>query len=144
MILFIEVLHFIYKHVDFGNTMKPWSLKDIEVLRQFYLTNQSIKSIAQTLEPTPTAVNKALTRFKIRPYHGSQYKSLCLNRIKIESKKSAPIEAILDYANNVMKIALMVQKEKFFLDQRPVTKNQILFKVNYHRMKNHLPIFNVD
>jgi hypothetical protein len=47
--------------------MKRWSLNDIETLKHNFLRGVAIKITARSMGCSPSAVNKALTRFNIRP-----------------------------------------------------------------------------
>ncbi|MCX7338225.1 MAG: hypothetical protein NTX76_02945 [Alphaproteobacteria bacterium] len=46
-----------------------WSLDDIEKMKVAFLSGQKIKEIARDLKRTPTALNKALSRFGIRSHN---------------------------------------------------------------------------
>ncbi len=46
--------------------MKEWSSSELKQLTNGYLSGVSIKELARQLDRTPTALNKALTRFGIR------------------------------------------------------------------------------
>ncbi|MCE2716028.1 MAG: hypothetical protein ACK4V2_05675 [Pseudomonadota bacterium] len=44
-----------------------WSGADISKARNYFIAGLPIKDIAKEMNRTPTAINKALSRFKIRP-----------------------------------------------------------------------------
>jgi IS30 family transposase len=46
--------------------IQEWSASDIKKARSYFLNGFTIKAIAQELGRTPTAINKALSRFGIR------------------------------------------------------------------------------
>ena len=56
--------------------MKTWTSFDIEQLMKGYLSGTLLKSLAREMNRTPTALNKALTRFGIRRERPRQEKSL--------------------------------------------------------------------
>ena len=47
---------------------KIWYANEVEKLKRCYLKEQSLRDMSFALGRSVTAVNKALTRFKIRPY----------------------------------------------------------------------------
>ena len=49
-----------------------WTSEDIAFLKKGFEQKDSIKTLAWKLNRTPTALNKALTRFGIRPYSGKR------------------------------------------------------------------------
>lgn len=58
----------------------PWRDEEIELLKTGFLQGKPLKEIAQSLNRTPTALNKALTRFGIRP-KGIQKQCLDWNHV---------------------------------------------------------------
>ena len=56
--------------------MKTWTSFDIEQLLKGFLSGIPLKELARELDRTPTAVNKALTRFGIRRERPKQEKTL--------------------------------------------------------------------
>lgn len=56
--------------------MKTWTSFDIEQLMKGYLSGTPLKSLAREMNRTPTALNKALTRFGIRRERPKQEKTL--------------------------------------------------------------------
>jgi hypothetical protein len=56
--------------------MKTWTPFDIEQLMKGYLSGTSLKELAREINRTPTAVNKALTRFGIRRERSKGEKTL--------------------------------------------------------------------
>lgn len=123
-------------------TMRPWSFEEIQKMKTAYLENKSIKAIARMLDRTPTAVNKALTRFKIRPYKGSG--PIAMERIKSEQKENAPISEFMHYATEVMQIKLALKNNVFFLRGAEIPRQQAIYKINQHRIRRHLPIFYLE
>lgn len=45
-----------------------WKSNEIEILKKCFLKEKSLKEMGRLLGRSATAVNKALTRFKIREY----------------------------------------------------------------------------
>ena len=56
--------------------MKTWTSFDIEQLMKGYLSGTPLKTLAREMNRTPTALNKALTRFGIRRERPKEEKTL--------------------------------------------------------------------
>jgi hypothetical protein len=56
--------------------MKSWTATDIDELKKGFLTGTPLKELAWKMKRTPTALNKALTRFGIRREREKPEKSL--------------------------------------------------------------------
>ncbi|MDP3372027.1 MAG: hypothetical protein Q8S21_03965 [Candidatus Paracaedibacteraceae bacterium] len=56
--------------------MKSWTANDIDELKKGFLTGTPLKELAWKMKRTPTALNKALTRFGIRTERPKSEKSL--------------------------------------------------------------------
>ncbi|MBP9752320.1 MAG: hypothetical protein KBD31_00705 [Proteobacteria bacterium] len=54
--------------------MTTWTHSDIESLTIFYTTGLSIKEIAKKMGRSPTALHKAISRFKLHPIRGPYFK----------------------------------------------------------------------
>ena len=75
--------------------MKTWTSFDIEQLMKGYLSGTPLKSLAREMDRTPTAVNKALTRFGIRRERSKGPKGIWNDFGKIKPKKPIdPMTAI--------------------------------------------------
>lgn len=75
-----------------------WTMLEVNLLTKLYLNGQPIKLIARQLHRTPTAVNKALTRFEIRPQRPQQNKFKFYKDLKSTFKKP---ESFSDFAQKI-------------------------------------------
>ena len=132
------------------NMKKKWTVADIEQLRRYYLEQKSIKAMAQLLGHTPTAINKSLSRFNIRPISQKTFFSLTKKESKSEKMHIPSNDEIrrmvLKYAADVLcyKIVRQTQSDRYLLNNDPVTFAQILLRVNMHRVANKLPVLTLE
>lgn len=84
--------------------MKTWTSFDIEQLMKGYLSGTPLKSLAREMDRTPTAVNKALTRFGIRRERGKEEKAVWNDFGNKKPEKTVdPMTAIRRFDRNFRK-----------------------------------------
>ena len=121
-----------------------WTTTDIQLLRKYYLQQQSLKVMSRLLERTPTAINKCLTRFRIRPVKKTSFFPLPKKTFKpcgkIHEINQAELEhMVLLYAKTVlaMNIEVVVQGQ-YRVGREILSFPQILLRVNMDRVQRNL------
>ena len=127
-----------------------WTIQDIDALRKYYLEGKSFKEMARLLNRTPTAINKCLTRFQIRPRKRVEFYALPKQDLKTygQTEGTNPtdlIDMVLSYAKTVLRMTIAELAEgAYVVDRHPMTFPQILLRVNQDRvLRNLSPYINV-
>jgi hypothetical protein len=141
---------------------KTWKNNEIEILKNKFLEGKSIKEISKEMGRTPTALNKAVSRFGIRQSRSYKPKSTSRNSIdnlftnsdKIifkskvrEENKWVDINKVVNYLH---KKGIFVNKndidtkDLYFLDSKPLLASQLVLKANRLRVEENKKIFLVD
>lgn len=124
-----------------------WTTSDIRLLRKYYLQQQSLKVMSRLLGRSPTAINKCLTRFKIRPTKPTLFFPLPKKTVKhygqTQETTSTELEhMVLLYAKTVLhKDVEMITADRYRMGQETMTFAQILFRVNTDRVQRNFPPF---
>lgn len=142
-----------------------WTPAEVEMLRNGFLVHKSIKLLAKELNRSPTALNKALSRFKIRKKTRTLSNKPPVLKQKKEVKRHKKRLSIFDthlqqtsfnqvihylrsqgYTINQKFVRLTPQKilSQCFINQRPVSHAHLLVIANRIRLDNQQPIFMVD
>ena len=138
-----------------------WSPSDILHLQQAYTQGLSLKALSLRFGRSPTALNKALSRFQIRkprepklstPPRPRPPRQMTLPRprekIFCRRFNMVSLEQIMDYLNHQgycaqsRRFLLNKQLHPFYLvNQRPSSPIHLLVLANSLRLQQHLPIF---
>jgi hypothetical protein len=148
---------------------RHWTESEIYQLRTHFLQGKPIKVIARDLGRTPTALNKAISRFGIRPLRSFKHrKSLSSLQISTsfpakqtrvhEKSCSISFNPLHKIPNQIVDLAQVLQFLKdegvevqvisaqgnvFILNYASVNAQQIVLKANQIRTERGLPIFSV-
>ncbi|MDR2464451.1 MAG: hypothetical protein LBD36_02475 [Holosporales bacterium] len=133
-------------------TQKEWTQKDICSLKRGFLDGKNIKYMSKQLGRSPTALHKALSRFKIRanvPRIHVNYmnKMYVQTPTTIHASISVVILYLKSYGYNIAKKIVFIDGEKtqkYFLDQRPITEVRLLLMANNIRLDERKPIFVIE
>lgn len=151
------------------NLNHEWTSKDIHTLKLAFLEGLPIKQIAKHLKRTPTALNKALTRFGIRPKGIKSRKSFLnwaetsqalISRVSPSSKRKksksvdsewVPFSTILNYLKeNGDSIKTIhhegdhADEQRFLIHGRIYTPLQLLLRANKNRKLENAEPFLVE
>jgi len=142
-----------------------WSAADIEKARSYFLAGSSLKNIANELKRTLTAINKALSRFGIRPMSlekGSKRKVSrkreCPHYITAPSFEQRALQDEFDNWVSFWKVCNYLEKKKirfyevsefriqlenrkFRVDSKILSARQLLMMTNKLRAENNLKAF---
>lgn len=147
-----------------------WSPSDIETLKNGFLNGMSFKLLSERLGRSTTAVNKALSRFQIRPVRTRLKKTDWAQRPRqnlfqrrfVETEKIKVMRAALrrqrpvtitpsfllaylqshGYSITMCNHVINAQHgRRYMLNQRPLTLVQLLVKANSIRLDEGKPIF---
>ena len=142
-----------------------WSATDIAKARSYFLAGASLKNIASELKRSPTAINKALSRFGIRPISvekGSKRKALrkreCPHYITAPSFEQRALQDEFDNWVSFWKMCNYLEKQKirfyevsefgiqlenrrFRVDAKILSARQLLIMTNKLRAENNLKAF---
>jgi hypothetical protein len=124
-----------------------WTTGDIRLLRKYYLQQQSLKVMSRLLGRTPTAINKCLTRFKIRPIKPTLFFSLPKKTVKHygqthETTRGELEHMTLFYAKTVLHMDIeTIAPDRYRVGQETMTFAQILLRVNTDRVQRNFPPF---
>lgn len=140
-----------------------WASKDIEALKAGFLVGMSMKELARDLQRTPTALNKALSRFNIRERKRfnkpartpSELQALQKKKTVVKYKKSPDREVkftILDEVVNYLgnygyKIEQKAIKRdskfiaQYFFEKKPISETRLVLIANSIRLDCKKPIF---
>lgn len=124
---------------------KNWTTGDIRLLRKYYLQQQSLKVISRLLGRSPTAINKCLTRFKIRPMKPTSFFSLPKKTVRQYGQRHETTRAeleymVLFYAKTVLHMdAQTIAPDQYQVGREIMTFAQILLRVNTDRVQRNLP-----
>lgn len=138
-----------------------WTHHDLLQLRQGYERKIPLRDLALQLGRSPTAINKALTRFHIRPTRATKkaleskrvlfFRSTPRGRKKDEPSVMASLSDMMfylqahGYAIQARLFTLNQQACPFYLvNQRPSSPVRILVLANTLRLEQHLPIFRTN
>lgn len=123
-----------------------WTSGDIRLLRKYYLQQQSLKVMARLLGRSPTAINKCLTRFKIRPIKPTSFFSLPKKTIKHYGQTCGITFAELEhmtlvYAKTVLHLDIeSMAPDRYRVGRETMSFAQVLLRVNTDRVqRNFLP-----
>lgn len=139
-----------------------WTSEEIDYLTMAYFSGNRIKVIANNINRSEMAINKALRRFNIRPQDEQKEASKKLKESK-EVKSSKPSqkrirESHKKLGNDWITIPKMINwmiesginvvpidkfKLKYKINHIPFTLGQLLLNCNRFRLANNLPIFRV-
>ena len=135
------------------SSFHPWTEDEIDRLRLDFLRGLSIKAIARIMERTPTAVNKALTRFQIRTPRtirkdetndSSKRKHFFEKESRIrENIPWIPFLTVIDWLRNQGLIIKRIEDE-YHIGKRPYSPNQLLMFANKLRIEQGHEIFLVE
>ncbi len=134
-------------------SLHPWTEDEIDRLRLDFLRGLPIKAIARSIERTPTAVNKALTRFQIRTPRNlrkdeakdsSRRKQFFEkdNRIR-ETIPWIPFLTVIDWLRNQGLIIKRIE-DNYHIGRRPYSPTQLLMFANKLRIEQGHEIFLVE
>lgn len=129
------------------STFNLWTKEDIKLLKQYFLKGESIKIIARKLQRTPSALNKALTRFGIRSLKKtrktkpvsslSQLFSISKNKKERLSFQETPwvtLHEVIDYLRQkgfwVKSAKGQESKKEFFINKEPISPLSLLLRAN--------------
>jgi hypothetical protein len=126
---------------------RKWTTGDIRLLRKYYLQQQSLKVMSRLLGRSPTAINKCLTRFKIRPIKSTLFFSLPKKTVKHYGQTHETTQAeleymVLFYAQTVLQMAIdKIAPDRYRVGQDTMSFAQILLRVNTDRVHRNFPPF---
>ena len=124
-----------------------WTTGDIKLLRKYYLQQQSLKVMSRLLGRSPTAINKCLTRFKIRPIKPALFFSLPKKTVKHYGQTHEMTQTeleymVLFYAETVLRMDVeTVAPDRYRVGQENMTFAQILLRVNADRVQRNFSPF---
>jgi len=101
--------------------------------------------MSRSLGRTPTAINKCLTRSKIRPVNATPFFSLPKKTVKDYGKMMQTTRAEIEnmalfYAKTVLRMNIeVVDKNQYKVGRETMTFPQILLRVNVDRVQRNLP-----
>ncbi len=143
-----------------------WKPKEIEQLRTDFLKGVPIKLIARALKRTPGSVNKALSRFEIRPARCFKERKYAIPSLHRKAKKPYVDEiagrsgqyplhpaypspwtsfaTILEWlqAENISFKTL--SHDTYMIDNRPLSKMQVVMYANKQRIERGYDVFLVE
>lgn len=102
---------------------RAWSIQEIEYLKVGFQMGTRLKIMAKVLKRSETSINKALSRFGIRPYGAK-------GRIK-NNKRIIPCLSVETYQQTIDKHCQKLEPSRFFQlekKQDPVLKSDNLIK----------------
>jgi hypothetical protein len=132
-----------------------WTQKEIFSLKRGFLEGENIKRLSKQLGRSPSALHKALSRFKIRhnvsqirsgqksihlhaPIHAQQTIRTSINVVVIYLK---------NYGYNITQKTMFINgkcMQAYFLSQRPITAIRLLVMANNIRLDEKNPIFVIE
>lgn len=142
-----------------------WSDTDINKMRSYFISGAQIKDIALMMNRTPTAVNKALTRFNIRAKQREKHLPINLSVKKEEDffikKPLFEIKSLQDEFDNwvsfwklceylgeqkvcffeITKGGLALEDRKFKVGEKILSAKQLMMMANKIRFENNLRPF---
>lgn len=151
-----------------------WTKKEVEYLKSSFLNGQQIKAIARAMGRTPSAVNKALSRFGLRShksfqtYYGipkvatlpRQYlhkkhtirptqpaQNLPLNTSRDDTQPEwVSMTSVLDWLKNEQIFVLFRAGHSFpfVVGAKPMTTEQVVLHANKLRLERKQPPFMVE
>jgi hypothetical protein len=146
---------------------QQWSECAIHQLRTAFLQGKSIKMMARELKRTPTAINKALSRFGLRPTSRLKHlphlrtigsvqstqtcsRETCKASTRDDPKRSTSrpttnLETIVQFlrSHGFIVQPSMHAFETFFVDHATMNARQILLKANQICVRDQLPLFSI-
>ncbi len=144
--------------------LKLWTSEEIDTMKMGFLSGKSIKLMARELGRTPSALNKALTRFGIR-FHRPNKKNKCeVKKLPMAStcKKNNPLapqrqacirnsyglwvtlKRVIDYLCQLGYAVHVAETGTALLNNQPVSHSKLLMLANKFRQENRKPIFLVE
>lgn len=134
-----------------------WSSQEIETLKYGFLRGTPFKILSQELGRSPSALNKALSRFKIRQktrrmttktFYRKEIPEKKLKRNFFNSSVETSLEHIIFYLQNhgyaiCGKTIVWGDKKitRYFFNQRPISPIRLLIIANSIRLDEKQPIF---
>lgn len=141
-----------------------WSEIDISKVRSYFIQGLQIKDIAKEMNRTPTAINKALSRFNIRPtlekMHGvrisyQQKKSYFLKKpsfelsaLRNEVDNWIGFWKLCDYLEQqkicfyeITKAGIPLVERQFKVGEKTLSAQQLMVVANKIRLENNLRPF---
>ena len=151
---------------------KPWTPSDVRRLASLYNEKSPLKIMARELERTPTAVNKALTRFNIRPTLEQLGKTNPKKAVKERRERDIACALTIDYEQYADPGRIYEQRPaimdaiiqwledegvtvvpfshkllpayKYRVDKSVMTDLQLVLFANRKRLEERLPVFAVQ
>lgn len=137
--------------------MSEWTFEDVQRLKVAYISGKRTKEIARILHRTPTAVNKALSRFKIRhplkkrlPLFMAPVKKtvkkITKKRISLPKLENwITFDTLLDYLKKAGCHVGLFDKdcEKICIDGKWLSQLQAIMKANKIRLEQYKMPFKV-
>ncbi len=137
---------------------KPWTPEDIAALKIGFLKGTPLKVLSKQLNRSPTALNKALSRFRIRARSRflttSTLPTLRLAEPKRSHRNPSPTQltvGLAEVVNFLCNDGYDISANKFTLNNRcytqyllnkkPTTPIRLLVLANTLRLERQLPIF---
>lgn len=136
-----------------------WTPAEVKMLKEGFLMHRPIKSLAREMNRSPTALNKALSRFKIRervrtlrpagtrPYAPSYRR----RRRYVEDFQLVSMEQVVIFMRSqgyeVRRRLLQINERfslQYIINQRPVSGTKLLVMANQLRLEAQAPIFVVE
>ena len=147
-----------------------WSDEEIETLKVGFLQGKRLKEIARELDRTPTALNKALTRFGIRPKgirkqplnweHVSRRlleesslvsKKTTQQKRIVEASKWVPLKTVMSFLTKSGDVIKTIHHKgddacdvRYLISGRIYSPLQLVLKANRLRSEQSKPIFLVE
>ena len=144
-----------------------WTEHEIQQLRTAFLQGKRLKIIAREMGRTPTALNKAISRFGIRPMsrpkkqpnlylQGTVRATQCRTREQSCTVSFPPLHKMPYQVTDLEKVlhfldeqgisvqTISLQPPLFMVQHAPMNARQILLKANQIRTQNNLPIFSIS
>lgn len=122
--------------------LRGWSSCDKEKLYRLFQTRCSLAEMAQKMGKSKTAVNKFLTRSKIRPLRCENF-----SRPLLEKPIWVTLDAVTEYLRRQGHEVVLQNEDHrwwekaFMVDSKPASPTKLLIVANRKRMETHQRTF---
>lgn len=123
-----------------------WSRQEIECIKSGFLSGLPIKILARKIGRSPSALNKALSRFRIRQGR-SEDQGFVKKKRPVRTSMKLVIQFLNSYGYNVSEKSFQIGDEctrEYFVNQQPIAAIRLIVIANCIRLEERRPIFLVD
>jgi hypothetical protein len=136
--------------------VKLWTQEEIEKMKINFLMGKRIKAMARELGRTPSALNKALSRFGIRKQNKKQHHALVMSKASVftslerkETLKKSHVlwvnfVKVIEYLSKSGYMVKLCDSGQPILDHQHTSKSYLVMLANKLRQQENKPAFMVE